>query len=65
MAHSLGIPDSYVMKSGGWKSDHVLKAVYRHAMRDKEEDMMKFASNYIDEVLNNNGHEVDTEQQKP
>ena len=65
MAHSLGIPDSYVMKSGGWKSDHVLKAVYRHAMRDKEEDMMKFASNYIDEVLNNNGHEVDTKQHKP
>ena len=29
------------------KTDHVLKYVYRHAQKDKEEDMMKFASIYI------------------
>lgn len=50
MAHSLGIPDSYIMAAGGWKTDHVLKSVYRHAQKDKEEDMMKFASIYISEI---------------
>lgn len=52
MAHSLGIPDSYIMAAGGWKTDHVLKTVYRHAQKDKEEDMMKFAALYITEISN-------------
>lgn len=47
MAHSLGIPDSYIMRAGGWSSDNVMKRVYRHAQADKERDMMKFASQYI------------------
>lgn len=51
MAHSLGIPDSYIMKAGGWSSDNVLKTVYRHAQKDKEEDMMKFAAEYMTEVF--------------
>ena len=50
MAHSLGIPDSYIMAAGGRKTDHVLKSVYRHAQKDKEADMMKFASKYISEI---------------
>ena len=28
---------------GGRKPDHVLKSVYRHAQKDKDEDMMKKA----------------------
>ena len=28
---------------GGRKTDHVLKSVYRHAQKDKDEDMMKKA----------------------
>lgn len=51
MAHSLGIPDSYIMRAGGWSSDYVLKRVYRHAQKAKEEDMMKFAAEYIKEEL--------------
>jgi hypothetical protein len=35
------------MTAGGLKADHMLKSVYRHAQKDKEEDMMKFASKYI------------------
>ena len=35
------------MAAGGRKTDHVLKSAYRHAQKDKEEDMMKFASIYI------------------
>lgn len=52
MAHSLGIPDSYIMQAGGWKSDTTLKRVYRHAMEDKKEEMQKFAADYITELIN-------------
>lgn len=33
-AHSMGMSDADIMKSGGWKSDYVMKSVYRHSMRD-------------------------------
>ena len=51
MSHSLGIPDSYIMKSGGWKSDNILKSVYRHAMKDKESEMQQFAGEYLKELF--------------
>lgn len=35
-AHALGIPDAVIMASGGWKTDHVMKRVYRHAKDEKE-----------------------------
>lgn len=38
-AHSLGIPDVYIMKAGGWKTDYVMKSVYRSALKDQEEEM--------------------------
>ena len=34
-AHTLGIPDAYILKLGGWKTDSVMKGVYRHAQKDK------------------------------
>lgn len=51
MSHSIGIPDSYIMKAGGWKSDHTLKSVYRHAMDSKNEEMQEFAAEYITELI--------------
>ena len=51
MSHSLGIPDSYIMASGGWKSDTTLKTVYRHAMESKKEEMQAFAAAYITELI--------------
>lgn len=38
-AHLVGVPDVYIMKAGGWKTDYVLKKVYRDAMRDKNKEM--------------------------
>lgn len=35
-AHSQGISDADIMASGGWKSDHTMKRVYRHEMKAKE-----------------------------
>ena len=40
-AHSLGIPDIYIIKMGGWKTDHVMKAVYRDALKDKNKEMQQ------------------------
>lgn len=36
--HALGIPDAYIMQEGGWKTDAVLKSVYRHAMSDRQKE---------------------------
>ena len=47
MSHAIGIPDSYIMESGGWKSDSTLKQVYRHALDDKKEGMQKKAADYL------------------
>lgn len=51
MSHSLGIPDQYIMESGGWKTDNVLKSIYQHAMQDKKNEMQTFAAEYIKDVL--------------
>jgi len=40
-AHLQGIPDVYVMKMGGWKSDFVMKKVYRDAFKDKNKEFQK------------------------
>lgn len=45
--HALGIPDAYIMADGGWSSDKVLKAVYRHAMDDRKKEMSNKANNHF------------------
>lgn len=37
-SHALGIPDKYSMKRMGHKTDNMLKRVYQHTMRDKEDE---------------------------
>lgn len=51
MSHAIGIPDSYIMASGGWKSDSTLKQVYRHALNDKKIAMQKQAADYINSKI--------------
>lgn len=43
-SHDLGMSDETIMKLGGWKSDNILKSVYRHS-REKsvDEGMQKYA----------------------
>lgn len=33
--HAIDIPDAYIMQSGGWKSDSILKSVYRNTLDDE------------------------------
>lgn len=42
--HSLGIVDADIMRMGGWKTDEVMKTVYRHSMIEKEKDSLTLAS---------------------
>lgn len=41
---AIGIPDADIMRMGGWKTDHVMKSVYRHSMMEKEENAKRDAS---------------------
>lgn len=50
--HALGIPDAYIMQRGGWGNDHVLKEVYRHAMKDKAIEMSKIADAHFESLCN-------------
>ena len=49
--HALGIPDAYIMADGGWSSDKVLKAVYRHAMDDRKKEMSDKANAHFESLL--------------
>lgn len=40
-SHAQGIPDVYIMESGGWKTDYVMKNVYREAMKNEKIEMQK------------------------
>ena len=48
--HALNIPDAYIMAEGGWKSDAILKSVYRHAMKDKNNVMQKRATKHFSKI---------------
>lgn len=47
--HALDVPDAYIMSRGGWKSDTVLKQIYRHALDDRA----KIENDKINEHFNN------------
>ena len=40
-AHALGIPDKYVIKRMGHATDNMLKTVYQHTMKNKEDEFGK------------------------
>ena len=46
-AHALGVPDVYIIKNGGWKTDYVMKSIYRNALRDKTDEMQKMVTDNI------------------
>lgn len=50
--HSLGIPDEYILKRGGWSTDSVMKSIYRGALDDVAIKMNKKANDYFTETFN-------------
>ena len=51
IAHVLGIPDQYVMKMGGWKTDHVMKRKYRTTLSDVEKTEQAKINNHFSELM--------------
>ena len=49
--HALGIPDVYIMERGGWKSDTVLKSIYRNSLSDQSAKFQDKANNHFDSLL--------------
>lgn len=45
--HALGIPDKDIMSMGGWKTDSVMKSVYRKSMEESRQKSMMKISNSI------------------
>lgn len=52
LSSSIGVPDAYIMAGGGWKTDNVLKSVYRHALSDKTEEILQMPVKYIEQLIN-------------
>ena len=47
-AHSLGIPDADIMALGGWKTDAIMKKVYRKSIEEsKKRSMSKISSSIL------------------
>lgn len=49
--HSINVPDAYIQKSGGWKSDYVMKSVYRRALDDVQKEMMYKSASEIGKLF--------------
>lgn len=32
MVYGIGVPDQYILQSGGWSSDNIMKSVYRNVI---------------------------------
>jgi integrase len=48
---ALNVPEADIMKLGGWETDHVMKGVYRHAMKDENREKQRMASRELGNVL--------------
>lgn len=53
-AHSLGVPDKYSMKRMGHKTDNMLKNVYLHTMKDKEDEFSDLIDSKMEAIYNGN-----------
>lgn len=56
--HAIGIPDQYIMKRGGWKSDNVLKKVYRNTIETEDKKFMEKVNNHFDNMQHEMQHEA-------
>lgn len=58
---ALGIPDKYAMERMGHATSNMLKTVYQHTMRSKQEEVADIVDDYFSQKLHTNLH---TKQQK-
>ena len=56
VAMSVGVPNKYTQQRMGHKTDHMLKAVYLHAMRSKEDQYGALIDSTFEQLLHTNLH---------
>ena len=49
--HAMGIPDQYIMLDGGWKTDTVMKKVYRRTLEDQRKKFSKVSNDHFVKLL--------------
>lgn len=49
--HAIGIPDQYIMQDGGYKTDTVMKAVYRRTMPDYAPEFSEKIRGHVQSIL--------------
>jgi integrase len=54
--HAIGIPDQYIMRAGGWKSDAILKSIYRGTLNDYEKKFSSQANEYFSDMQHEMQH---------
>lgn len=55
--HAIGIPDQYIMQYGGWKTDYVMKTVYRNVIDEEMKKINDKISNHFTELHETDGLE--------
>lgn len=54
--HAIGIPDQYIMKRGGWKSDRVLKKVYRNTIGEEDKKFIEKVNTHFESMQHEMQH---------
>ena len=49
--HAIGIPDQYIMDRGGWKSDQVMKKVYRNVISAEKQKFTDQINGHFDSII--------------
>jgi integrase len=58
-AHALGVPDKYAMRRMGHKTDNMLKTVYQHTLRDKEDEFGDLIDSKMEKLYNSADENAD------
>ena len=54
--HAIGIPDQYIMKRGGWKSDQILKKVYRNTIDAEDKKFIDKINSHFENMQHEMQH---------
>lgn len=55
--HAIGIPDQYIMKRGGWKSDRILKKVYRNTIDEEDKKFIDKVNSHFENMQHEMQHD--------
>lgn len=57
--HAIGIPDQYIMARGGWKTDTVLKTVYRNVINEEQKKFTSQINAHFETMQHEMQHEIE------